>query len=156
MRAHQYKITTKWTGNKGHGTANVSAYKRTHIVISANKPELQLTTDNALYGDKNLHNPEDLLTASVSSCHMMSFLYLCALEGIIVIEYTDNAIGNLMEDPKGGGHFLDINLNPRFVVTEDSMVGSAIELHKKAHEICFIANSLNFPVIINPICLVHK
>ena len=105
MREHQYKITTKWTGNKGTGTSGVSAYKRTHLILVDQKPELILTTDNALYGDKTLHNPEDLLTASISSCHMMSYLYLCALEGIVILDYIDHAIGSLIEDPKGGGKF---------------------------------------------------
>jgi organic hydroperoxide reductase OsmC/OhrA len=155
MREHHYKLTTKWTGNKGTGTSSVSAYQRTHIVVMAHKPELQLTTDNSLYGNPNIHNPEDLLTASLSSCHMMSYLYLCALDGIIVVDYTDEAVGTLLEDPKGGGQFKEVVLNPVVFVKDTNMIQQAIALHKRAHEICFIGNSVNFPVRINPTCLIH-
>ncbi len=156
MREHHYKITTKWTGNKGTGTSGVSAYKRTHLILADQKPELILTTDNALYGDKTIYNPEDLLTASISSCHMMSYLYLCALEGIVVLDYIDNAVGSLIEDPKGGGKFKEVLLKPVFTVSEQFMVQKAIDLHHEAHKICFIANSVNFPVIIEPTCKVQN
>jgi organic hydroperoxide reductase OsmC/OhrA len=149
---HQYKITTIWQGNKEEGTNNVRTYNRSHIIQNEGKPNLQLTTDNAAVGDKSKLNPEDLLVSAISSCHMLSYLYLCAMEGIIVTEYTDQAMGVMIENTNGGGQFKTVTLNPNIKVKHESMINRAIELHHKAHEICYIANSVNFEVICNPTC----
>ena len=81
---HNYKLTTEWTGNRGEGTKNVRTYDRSHTVSIQGKPELFLTTDNPAVGDKSKLNPEDLLVSAISSCHMLSYLYLCSLERIVV------------------------------------------------------------------------
>ena len=152
---HTYKLTAVWTGNKGEGTKNVRTYDRSHTVSIQGKPELFLTTDNAAVGDKSKLNPEDLLVSALSSCHLLSYLYLCAMEGIVVTSYTDNAIGIMIEEASGAGSFKEVTLNPIFSVTDESMVARAIELHHKAHEICYIANSVNFEVKCNPSCNVE-
>jgi organic hydroperoxide reductase OsmC/OhrA len=151
---HQYKITTIWQGNKEEGTNNVRTYNRSHIIQNEGKPNLQLTTDNAAVGDKSKLNPEDLLVSAISSCHMLSYLYLCALEGIIVTEYIDQAMGVMIENTNGGGQFKTVTLNPKIKVKQETMIPKAIELHHKAHEICYIANSVNFEVKCNPTCSV--
>ena len=149
---HNYQLTTEWTGNSGEGTKNVRTYDRSHTVSIAGKPTLNLTTDNAAVGDKSKLNPEDLLVSALSSCHMLSYLYLCSLEGIVVTAYTDNATGTMVEDAIGGGSFNEVVLNPICTVADQEMLEKAIELHHKAHEICYIANSVNFEVKCNPIC----
>ena len=151
---HNYKLTTEWTGNIGEGTKNVRSYDRSHTVLIEGKPDLFLTTDNPSVGDNSKLNPEDLLVSAISSCHMLSYLYLCSLEGIVVTAYTDNATGIMHENTAGGGSFKEVTLNPVFCVTDESMVEKAIELHHKAHEICYIANSVNFDVQCNPTCIV--
>ena len=151
---HNYKLTTEWTGNTGEGTKNVRTYDRGHTVSIQGKPELFLTTDNPAVGDKSKLNPEDLLVSAISSCHMLSYLYLCSLEGIVVTAYTDNASGTMIENATGGGSFKEVTLNPIFYVSDESMVEKAIELHHKAHKICYIANSVNFDVKCSPTCLV--
>lgn len=147
-----YALTATWTGNKGSGTSKVSGYERSHTVTIANKPDLLLTTDNSLYSDKSKHNPEELLLAAISSCHLMTYLYLCALEGIVVMDYTDHATGTMKELAGGGGYFTEVILNPVFSVAESSMIDKALTLHEKAHEHCFIARSMNFPVVHKPVC----
>jgi organic hydroperoxide reductase OsmC/OhrA len=149
---HHYKITTIWQGIKGEGTNNVRTYDRSHIVHNNGKPDLHLTTDNAAVGDNSKLNPEDLLVSAISSCHMLSYLYLCALENIIVTEYIDQATGIMIENSNGGGQFKAVTLNPNMKVKQETMIPKAIELHHKAHEICYIANSVNFEVRCNPIC----
>ncbi len=149
---HIYKTTAVWTGNKGEGTKNVRNYDRSHTVTVDGKPELFLTTDNPAVGDKSKLNPEDLLVSAISSCHMLSYLYVCALEGIVITAYTDNAMGIMIETTNGGGSFKEVTLNPIFYVADESMVEKAIALHHKAHEFCYIANSVNFEVKCNPIC----
>jgi organic hydroperoxide reductase OsmC/OhrA len=155
QKEHHYKLTNLWTGNKGKGTAHVREYDRSHTVSITGKPDLYLTTDNAAVGDKSKLNPEDLLVSAISSCHMLSYLYVCALEGVVVTEYVDHAFGIMIENEKGGGQFKEVTLNPKVVVREASMIEKAIQLHHKAHEICFIANSVNFEVLCNPICKTH-
>jgi organic hydroperoxide reductase OsmC/OhrA len=152
---HTYKLTAVWTGNKGEATKNVRTYDRSHTVSIQGKPELFLTTDNAAVGDKSKLNPEDLLVSALSSCHLLSYLYLCAMEGIVITSYTDNAIGIMIEEASGTGSFKEVTLNPIFSVTDESMVERATELHHKAHEICYIANSVNFEVKCNPSCNVE-
>ena len=149
---HHYNLTIQWTGNKGTGTSHYRAYERSHIILVDNKTELSASSDPAFRGDKSKHNPEELLLASLSSCHMLSYLHLCAVSGIIVTDYVDNAKGTMVETPDGGGRFIEVVLNPIVRITEISMVEKANELHKKANELCFIANSVNFPVRHNPSC----
>jgi organic hydroperoxide reductase OsmC/OhrA len=155
VHEHTYKLTAEWTGNKGEGTKNVRTYDRSHTVSIQGKPELFLTTDNAAVGDKSKLNPEDLLVSALSSCHLLSYLYLCSMEGIVVTSYTDHATGIMIEEASGAGSFKEVTLNPIFSVTDESMVERAIELHHKAHEICYIANSVNFEVKCNPSCNVE-
>jgi organic hydroperoxide reductase OsmC/OhrA len=152
---HNYKVTAVWTGNKGDGTKNVRTYDRSHTVSIQGKPELFLTTDNPSVGDKSKLNPEDLLVTSISSCHMLSYLYVCSLERVVITSYTDNATSIMIEKESGGGNFKEVTLNPIVYVAEESMIEKAIELHHKAHEICYIANSLNFEVKCNPTCKVE-
>lgn len=151
---HNYKLTAEWTGNTGEGTKNVRTYDRSHTVSIQGKPELFLTTDNPAVGDKTKLNPEDLLVSAISSCHMLSYLYLCSMDGIVVTAYTDHATGVMIEHASGGGNFKEVVLNPHVVVANESMVEKAIELHHKAHDICYIANSVNFEVKCNPSCKV--
>ncbi len=152
-RYHHYKLSALWNGNMGSGTAGVRSYDRSHTVSIAGKPELHLTTDNAAVGDKAKLNPEDLLVSALASCHMLTYLYVCALEGVVITDYRDDATGTLLEQD-GGGHFEDVTLNPVVTVAEQSMRECAIALHHKAHDLCYIANSVNFEVRCNPVCKV--
>jgi organic hydroperoxide reductase OsmC/OhrA len=152
---HKYALTNKWTGNTGNGTATVRGYERSHTVSIQGKPDQYLTTDNKLVGDPSKLNPEDLLVTALSSCHLMSYLYVCALEGIVVTDYVDNATGIMVENDKGGGRFKEVTLNPVVTVQDSTMVARAIELHHKAHEVCYIANSVNFEVRCMPVCSVQ-
>ncbi len=149
---HHYNLTAKWHGNKGTGTSNVRAYDRSHTISIQGKPELHLTTDNAAVGDKSKLNPEDLLVAAISSSHMLSYLYLCAKEGVVITDYVDHTTGVMIENTHGGGQFKIVTLNPEMTVAENSMMEKAIELHHKAHDMCYIANSVNFEVKCNPVC----
>src|SRR6218665_549197 len=150
---HHYQLRLVWQGNKNTGNRNVKTYDRTHTVSIAGKPELQLTTDNAAVGDKSKLNPEDLLVTAIASCPMLSYLYVCAMEGIVITSYEDQATGIMIENLKGGGSFKEVTLNPVFTVAESSMTEKAIELHHKAHEVCYIANSVNFEVKCRPVCI---
>jgi len=143
---HNYKINIKWTGNKGEGTLTYRGYTRDHIISVDGKPDVPGSSDKAFRGNPQRYNPEELLVASAASCHMLSYLHLCAVNKVVVVDYTDKATGKMLESPDGSGRFEEIILYPAIVVSEESM----IELHHEANKIFFIANSLNFPVKHSP------
>ncbi len=143
---HHYSTTVRWTGNRGTGTDHYSHYDRNHDITIDGKPTIAASSDTAFRGDASRHNPEDLLVASISSCHMLWYLHLCADAGVIVTSYVDHADGTLNDRAEGGGRFTEVNLRPRISVREAAMIEKAIALHQRAHELCFIANSVNFPV----------
>ena len=144
-REHQYNLTVQWTGNTGTGTSNYGAFERSHSIFVDHKVEIMGSSDPAFRGDKTKHNPEELLLASISSCHMLWYLHLCAVAGIIVTDYIDNASGTMIETANGGGKFTAVTLYPVVTITDMAMMA-------KANELCFIANSLNFPVCHKPAC----
>jgi organic hydroperoxide reductase OsmC/OhrA len=154
--AHHYNATIKWTGNKGSGTSGYRDYERSHSILLTDKPEILASSDPAFRGDKTKHNPEDLLLASLSSCHMLWYLHLCAEADIVIVDYVDNAIGTMLETADGSGYFSHVTLQPFVTVSDATMMKKANELHEKANEMCFIANSVNFPVHHKPICEVSR
>jgi len=102
-------------------------------------------------GPGNQWSPEQLLTAALSQCHMLSYLHLCAVAGVVVTEYTDDAYGTMTEATDGGGRFTEVVLRPRVTVTSADMIEAAASLHREARTRCFIANSVNFPVRHEPV-----
>lgn len=149
---HKYEATIIWTGNEGKGTSDYNAYDRSHAVIIENKADILGSSDPAFKGDRTKHNPEELLVASLSACHMLWYLHLCAEAGVIVIDYIDYASGIMTGTSNGGGHFTEVTLHPVVTVADETMLDKANELHKKANELCFIANSVKFPVHHKPSC----
>ncbi|WP_143959820.1 OsmC family protein [Litoribacter populi] len=150
-KEHNYKTTIKWTGNLGQGTIDYLGYERAHTISVENKVGIPGSSDPAFRGDKTKYNPEELLVSSLSSCHMLWYLHLCAEAGVVVTEYMDEATGILTETINGGGKFKEVTLNPTVTVNDQSMVDKAKALHHRAHELCFIANSVNFPIFHNPV-----
>jgi organic hydroperoxide reductase OsmC/OhrA len=153
---HHYSIFIKWTGNNGPGTTGYRSYERSHIIAGENKPDIPGSSDPDFRGDESRYSPEDLLVASLSSCHMLWYLHLCADSGIVVVGYEDHAKGIMIEESNGSGRFKEVVLNPVVTVSENSMIPMANELHKRANELCFIANSCNFPVHHQSVCQVSE
>jgi organic hydroperoxide reductase OsmC/OhrA len=151
---HHYKTTTTWVGNRGQGTANYRAYDRNHDIAVEGRPDILCSSDPAFRGDPSRHNPEALLVGSLSGCHMLWYLHLCADNNIIVTEYTDDATGTMEENKDGSGQFVEVTLNPRVTVADKSMIEKANELHHKANQMCFIARSVKFPVHHKPVAVV--
>lgn len=154
-RSHTYNLTITWTGNKGTGTSDYRAYDRNHIIRADNKIEIPGSSDPAFRGDKTRYNPEEFLVSALSTCHMLSYLHVCVMNGVVVTGYVDHATGTMAETADGGGHFTEVTLNPVVTVKDASMVAKANELHHKAGELCFIARSVNFPVRHNPTSVVE-
>ena len=149
-KTHGFKVDVTWTGNNGQGTAGYSAYERSHEISGVGKPIIPGSSDPSFRGDRARYNPEELLVASLSACHMLWFLNLCADAQVVVTDYADSAEGTMAVTPNGGGHFTEVVLKPVVTVTKDSDFELAEELHEKAHHLCFIANSVNFSVRVEP------
>lgn len=143
---HTYATHLSWTGNRGSGTSHYRAYDRAHEIRFADKPVLYCSSDPAFRGDPTRHNPEELLVASLSSCHMLWLLHLAAEAGVVVVEYTDDARGTMEETADGGGHFTEVVLRPTVTTVEEVDAARMEALHERAHSLCYIASSVNFPV----------
>lgn len=152
MKTHNYEIIVEWTGNEGKGTLNYKSYNRNHEIIGNGKYDgIKGSSDPSFLGDKTRYNPEDLFLSSLSACHMLFYLHLCAVNKIIVTEYLDNATGIMEESKSGSGKFTKVTLHPKVTITDETMIEKANELHKKANELCFIANSCNFQIDHKPV-----
>jgi organic hydroperoxide reductase OsmC/OhrA len=149
-KQHSYQLEIQWTGNTGQGTLDYRAYDRSHEIQVAGKPLILGSSDPSFRGDKTKYNPEELLVASLSSCHMLWYLHLCTTVDIIVVSYLDQAIGKMLETETGGGRFTEVILQPSITITANSDLEVATRLHDQAHHLCFIANSVNFPVTCEP------
>jgi organic hydroperoxide reductase OsmC/OhrA len=146
LKQHHYEVQIAWTGNQGQGTQTYTSYKRDHVITARGKAPIAASSDPSFRGDPGRYNPEELLLASLSSCHMLSYLHLCAVNGIVVTEYQDEAKGVMTTNPDGSGRFEEVTLQPEVTIEADSDEAKALALHEQAHRYCFIANSVNFPV----------
>jgi len=151
--AHHYKSKLQWTGNPGSGTTGYRDFERSYAISIENKPDILGSSDPSFRGDATKYNPEELLVASLSSCHMLWYLHLCSEAGVIVVNYNDNASGTMIETSDGGGRFSEVTLHPKVTVSESKMIKKAQELHAKANQLCFIANSVSFKVAHQASCV---
>jgi organic hydroperoxide reductase OsmC/OhrA len=150
MKQHNYNLKIEWTGNDGEGTRSYRGYRRDHVIGADGKPEILGSSDPAFRGDRSRYNPEELLVASLSTCHMLWYLHLCSENKIIVMSYQDNASGTMKENSDGSGEFVRVDLKPAVTIAPGSDKVKAVALHSQAHHLCFIARSVNFPVEITP------
>jgi organic hydroperoxide reductase OsmC/OhrA len=142
---HKYEVDVVWTGNRGTGTSDYRAYARDHDVLAEGRPLIPGSSDPVFRGDPSRWNPEQLLVVSLSQCHMLWYLHLCADAGIVVTAYHDRPLGTMSDD-----RFISVVLRPKITITDAQQVAKAVELHHDAHDKCFIANSVNFPVTHEP------
>ncbi|TNE54935.1 MAG: OsmC family peroxiredoxin [Bacteroidetes bacterium] len=149
MKEHQYEIVVRWTGNLGEGTSSYRSYSRDHVLEVAGKKRLFCSSDPMFRGDRSKHNPEELFIYALSSCHMLWYLHFCADQGIEVVEYQDQPLGMMV---LGGAkeRFKEVILKPRIVLKNLEQIELAKSLHEQAHEHCFIANSVNCEIRIEP------
>jgi len=146
LHEHHYALTVRWTGNLGAGTSSYRGYSRDHDVEIPGLPVLKGSADPTFHGDRERYNPEQLLLAALSQCHMLSFLHVAVKHGVVVTGYEDRAEGVMRTNRDGSGQFESATLKPR--VTTATPVAEELleELHRGANAVCFIARSVNFPV----------
>jgi organic hydroperoxide reductase OsmC/OhrA len=146
LAEHDFTARVVWTGNRGQGTSSYRAYDRTWNVETPGKPVIHCSNDPMLGGDPTLHNPEDMLIAALSACHMLWYLHLASDAGIKVQAYRDDpvAVGETL--PSGASRFLRATLRPEITVPEGTDLARADAIHHEIGKVCFIARSVNFPV----------
>ncbi len=146
---HTYRTVVTWTGDLGHGTSDYRAYSRDHAISVGDRPPIPGTAGVGARRDPDRYNPEELVVAALSACHMLWYLHLCAEAGVVVRAYSDAAEGTLELAADGSGRFTGATLAPHVVVS-DGDVEVARRLHEEAHRLCFVAASVNFPVTCRP------
>jgi organic hydroperoxide reductase OsmC/OhrA len=145
-RQHRYTVSVEWTGNRGEGTSGYRSYDRDHEVRAEHVPTIAGSSDRTFHGNPSRWNPEQLLLAAASQCHMLSYLHEAADNGVVVVAYVDHPSAIMTEDGHGGGRFTEITLHPLVTITDPGQVHLAEQLHAPASQKCFIANSLALPV----------
>jgi len=146
--SHTYSLELEWTGNLGSGTSAYKAYSRDHVMRFPGQPDILGSSDPAFRGDASRHNPEEMLVAALSACHMLWFLHLCADAGVVVNSYKDHPSGSMGPNSSGKTVFTEVVLCPDVSLADASQKTLLPDLHHRAHEECFLANSMNFPVTI--------
>jgi organic hydroperoxide reductase OsmC/OhrA len=146
VKTHTYGAYVRWTAPDGEGTTNYRSYSRDHSIGAQGKPGIAASSDPAFRGNPARYNPEELFVASLSSCHMLWYLHLCSVNGIVVVEYRDDASGT-MEENGGSARFVSVELRPVVTIAQGDRP-KALALHETAHHLCFIARSVNFPVTV--------
>lgn len=149
-RRRLYRARVTWTGNLGAGTLGYRDYARDHEISAPGKAPILGSSDPAFRGDPARWNPEELLVASLSACHKLWYLHLCSAAGVIVERYVDEAEGVMTEESDGSGRFVGVTLRPVIGLAPGADLNLAAALHHEAHEKCFIANSVDFPVVVEP------
>jgi organic hydroperoxide reductase OsmC/OhrA len=152
---HLFKAKLNWFSTKNEEVVISKFYSKSHTVTIEGKPVLNVSAARAFKGDPKLYNPEDILLSSVVSCHMMSYLYVCTQNGIEVLSYTDEAEATLEVLENGSGRFIEVRLYPKVIIRQKEKIAEALRLHQKANELCFIANSCNFPIVHEPNCQIE-
>ncbi len=143
---HHYETSIEWLGNRGTGTSGYREYGREVVLTAEGKHPIEGSADRTFHGNAERWNPEDMLLGALSQCHLLSYLHVAVLHGVVVTAYTDDAVGTMAQTPDGGGHFTSVTLRPVVTVASADMVDAAIAAHGEASAKCFIANSVNFPV----------
>jgi organic hydroperoxide reductase OsmC/OhrA len=146
---HHFAVGLDWTGNRGSGTSGYREYGRDHVLHTEGKHDIAGSSDRAFFGDTDRWNPEELLVGALAQCHLLSYLHVAASNGIVVVGYTDAATGVMEQTADGGGHFTSVTLRPVVTIASGDPA-LALELHHEASTKCFIASSVNFPVLHEP------
>jgi organic hydroperoxide reductase OsmC/OhrA len=147
---HRYAVTVRWTGNRGEGTATYRGYSRDHDIEVPGLPVLKGSADPTFHGDRTRYNPEQLLLTALSQCHMLSFLHVAVKHGVVVTAYQDRAEAVMRTNRDGSGEFESATLRPEVTVASAVVPALMEQLHEEANKVCFIARSVNFPVLHEP------
>jgi organic hydroperoxide reductase OsmC/OhrA len=145
MKNHTFTLTVTWEKPDDSAISPRDPSLRRHRISHLGKPDISGSAAAAFHGEGERWNPEELLLASLAQCHMLTFFYLAGQEGLHIGDYTDTPEAILETHPDGSGNITEVTLKPR-VSVRGGFSGDIEALHERAHELCFIARSVNFPV----------
>ena len=146
LNQHHYEVNVLWTGNKGTGTSSYRDYGRDHSVSAVGLPVLLGSAERTFHGDRERWNPEQLLVTALAQCHLLSYLHVAVLHGVVITRYEDTATAIMVMNRDGSGQFESVALHPKIQVGDPATAELALSLHAEASAKCFIARSVNFPV----------
>ncbi len=149
-KTHHYEVSLEWTGDRGSGTSGYASYDRAHVLSAPGRPDISGSSDPHFRGDPARWNPEQLLLASLSACHQLWYLHLCSVNRVTVLAYRDRATGDMAEHADGSGEFVRVVLRPEVTIAGGCDTDTALRLHHEAARLCFVARSINFPVVHEP------
>lgn len=151
---HDYAVRVAWEGNRGTGTSGYRDYGRQNLVSAEGKQDILGSADRPFRGDADRWNPEEMLLSALAQCHLLSYLHVAVTHGVVVTDYVDDATGVMAQTDDGGGRFTEVTLRPRVTIADPAQLELARSLHAEASTKCFIAASVNFPVLHEPEILV--
>jgi peroxiredoxin-like protein len=147
-QSHLFEGTLRWTGAAAERDGKL-ALERAFRIEFAGKAPIEGSSPAVFNGDDHRHNPETLMVGSLMACHHLTYVAVCERSGIRLAGYSDHATGILaMKD--GKMRMVEVVLRPRVTVADAAQVERALALHDKAHANCFMSNSVNFEVRIEP------
>jgi organic hydroperoxide reductase OsmC/OhrA len=142
----EHRIALSW--EKGQAPFTYDGYPRNHLIVFKEGQEKMTVSAAPIYrGDAAKADPEDLLVASLCSCHMLSFLAIASKKKLDVKSYQDDAVG-FLENDQGKIWIKRVILRPKVEIDADA--ATLAQIHHLAHEACFIANSVKTEVIVEP------
>lgn len=144
-KTHNYAVSLTWTGATQGPTAGYHTYSRDYEIRAEGRPALKGSADPAFLGNAAFYNPEDMVVAALSACHLLTYLAHCANNKVEIVAYEDQATGVMVQEG-WGGRFTEVTLRPRVTISDSSVRAEAERLHDVAHKDCFVASSVNFPV----------
>jgi organic hydroperoxide reductase OsmC/OhrA len=144
-----YSGALRWIGQHTAEPVGARSFTRDFVIEFEGKPAIAGSAPASYFGDDARHNPETLMVSSLLACHFLTYMSVCARAGVKVLEYSDQGTGTV--GPKDGRmRMVRTVLRPRVRIADAASVEAALALHQKAHENCFMANSVNFPVDVEP------
>jgi organic hydroperoxide reductase OsmC/OhrA len=149
VTTHRFELTVQWDSVAGEASSARDRVRRRHTVSHPGKADIEGSSAPAFFGEAERWNPEELLLAALSQCHMLTFFYLASQEGLTITDYVDTPEAVLDTNTDGSGNISEVTLKPRLSI-QAGFTGSLEALHQRASELCFIARSVNFPVRHDP------
>jgi organic hydroperoxide reductase OsmC/OhrA len=148
---HTFEATISWPADTAQKLPPDPAFSRNNILCSPGHPAIPGSSPPVFGGEASRYNPEELVTMALAECHMLTYLSLAARKRVAVLAYEDRAAAVLGKDPSSGKmKLLSATLRPKVTVARGTDLAEAMAMHARAHEYCFVANSVNFPVTNEP------
>jgi len=142
-----FEGTLRWHGQPADLAFTYDTLNRSTTMSFAGGASIDASAPSVYKGDDSKPNPETLMLASLMQCHFLTFMAVASKSGATVLSYSDRASGRLaMKD--GRIRYVEVTLHPKVALADPAHAAKLASFHEKAHANCFMANSVNFPVLV--------